>query len=77
MSIYGFLGCKNNAVFQDEQGRKCEVSYYYNRDKIRISVIFRDPKAPLTESAWRYAMTSGSEKKVINLLCKEGFVRIS
>lgn len=67
------LGGKNYGLFRNSAGEYCQISRWYERNTLRIKVVFSKDMNTL---ATRYAINTISEKKVLKLIKDEGFVLV-
>ena len=69
-SIGQALGCKNYAVFINDNGQYCNISRYYIKNTLYFNVIF---SKGLCDIATRNAIKTTSERKILKLLNSENF----
>ena len=61
---------KNSAKFVNNQGEPCIVSRYYISNKQKFQIIFSNT---LTEMAYKPAINSTSEKRIVKFLLDNTF----
>jgi hypothetical protein len=69
--LHRLLKGKNGGTFKNPEGKYCRVLRYYGKNKEKFEIIFAKN---WNETAWRYAIQSTSEKKVVKFLTGEGFI---
>jgi hypothetical protein len=70
MSLGILMGGKSSAKFTNDKNEPCFVSRYYVGNKLRIQIIFSESYSDL---AYRPAITSTSESKIVKFLTENNF----